>query len=82
MSIPPIAHAAAAALGGKGNWDDQIAREAAATLEMDVTASELFPSPPAARSVSHRDILEPPENITELDDWVKKVCRMRLPDAP
>ena len=66
-----------AALGGEGQWDEQIARQAAATLDLEVTAAELFPSPPAAKSVhnSFEVILNitGPENITDLDDWIKKV---------
>mmetsp|Transcript_35060 Transcript_35060/g.99391 ORF Transcript_35060/g.99391 Transcript_35060/m.99391 type:complete len:591 (-) Transcript_35060:290-2062(-) len=52
-------------------WDDLIAQQAASSIDIEITAAELFPAPPSS-NVAEGSAIKPPDE-DQLDEWVKKV---------
>mmetsp|Transcript_38372 Transcript_38372/g.98098 ORF Transcript_38372/g.98098 Transcript_38372/m.98098 type:complete len:605 (+) Transcript_38372:180-1994(+) len=63
--------------GGHKSWDEEMAEEVASSLDMRVSAAELFPEQLAAQHAAVGMLEEPPGEEGELEEWVKQVRKTK-----
>eukprot|EP00873_Tetraselmis_striata_P041538 jgi/Tetstr1/461802/TSEL_006889.t1 len=63
--------------GGHKSWDEEMAEEVASSLDMRVSAAELFPQQLAAQHAAVGMLEEPPGEEGELEEWVKQVRKTK-----